>query len=83
MNAGRKSFWDNLADVDEVCFFVLACGKIPGRMKLASGTLAAWVAAGPVHPVEAARDHRPGLEECFYEGETFLIEEENFLTEAA
>ncbi|MBN2244985.1 MAG: hypothetical protein JW755_03980 [Candidatus Aminicenantes bacterium] len=52
-------------------------------MKLAYGTLAAWVTAGSIHLVKVARDHRQGVEECFYEGETLLIKEKNFLTEAA
>ena len=75
MDTGRKPLWGNLADVDEFCFFVLAFGEIPGGVKLTSGTLAARITAGPMHLVEASRDHRQRLEELSDERESFFIEE--------
>jgi len=56
---------------------------IPGGVKLASGTLAARVAAWSVHLVETSRDHRQKLQECFYEREALLIEVQDFLAETA
>jgi hypothetical protein len=52
-------------------------------VKLTSGTLAAGITAGSVHLVETSRDHRLWLEECFYEREALLIEDQDFLAEAA
>ncbi len=80
---GRKPLWDNLANVEELCFFVLTCGEIPGGVRLTSGTLAARIAAGSVHLVEASRDHRQWSKESFYEREALLIEVQDFLAEAA
>jgi hypothetical protein len=71
----RKPLGYDPTDVDEFRFFVLAFGEIPGGVKLTSGTLAARITAGSVHLVEASRDHRQRLEECFYKREAFFIED--------
>lgn len=70
---GRKPFWDNLANVDELCFFLLPGGKIPRGVKLTPSTFAARITAVPLHLVKTPRDHGQWPEKCLNQRETPLI----------